>query len=67
MVNDPENDKEMRQLAQADLEDALVKLKDIEEDVRHLYLILVYVLKSSLIFSLLLMLRIINENFALNS
>lgn len=67
MVNDPENDKEMRQLAQADLEDALEKLKDIEEDVRHLYLILIYVLKFALIFSLLLMLRIINENFALNS
>lgn len=33
MASDPENDKEMKQLAQSDLEDALEKLKELEDDV----------------------------------
>lgn len=33
MASDPENDKEMKQLAESDLEDALEKLKEIEDDV----------------------------------
>lgn len=41
MASDPENDKEMKQLAESDLEDALEKLKEIEDDVRSLFLFLV--------------------------